>query len=321
MTRSDPGPTRPTRTIRARRSRGSPTTGRPRRPPTRPRRPTATTRWAAATGTTRPARRTRRRPASWAPAVTRTTRPGRSIRWTGPARSAPGAATARNRGPATATAPMPAIRSDPGPTRPTRTIRARRSPGLPTTGRPRRPPTRPRRPTATTRWAAATGTTRPARPQHPLDGPSPLGPGSEYREESRPGYRDTGAYGGDPLGSGSYPAHRDPYPPSAPDEPGTYPEDRRGQRYADDPFQSVYPEGPRDPAGPRRLPGRPPRRFAPVRPAAGAPGTTGSPRPFLAHKGRPSRPPGPAAREIWEKIGATGTVGGGAAFLVFGRCG
>ena len=77
--------------------------------------------------TTRPARRTRRRPASWAPAVTRTTRPGRSTRWTCPARSAPGAATARNRGPATATAPTPATRSDPGPTRPpTRTRRPRR---------------------------------------------------------------------------------------------------------------------------------------------------------------------------------------------------
>ncbi len=90
----------------------------------------------------------------------------------------------------------------------------------------------------------------PSGPQHPLDVPSPLGPGSGYREESRPGYRDS-AYAGDPLGSGSYPAHRDrdPYPPSAPDEPGTYPEDRRGQRYADDPFQSVYPDAPPGPAG------------------------------------------------------------------------
>ena len=93
----------------------------------------------------------------------------------------------------------------------------------------------------------------PSGPQHPLDGPSPLGPGSGYREESLPGYRDGGpSYAGDPLGSGSYPAYRDrdPYPSSR-DEPGTYPGDHRGQRYADDPFQSVYPDDPRDPAGPR----------------------------------------------------------------------
>ena len=115
----------------------------------------------------------------------------------------------------------------------------------------------------------------PSGPQHPLDGPSPLGPGSDYREESRPGYRDS-AYAGDPLGSGSYPAHRDPYPPSAPDEPGTYPEDRRGQRYADDPFQSVYPDGPRDPAGPAGYPddtrgGSHPYDLPPERPEQRAP--------------------------------------------------
>ncbi len=91
----------------------------------------------------------------------------------------------------------------------------------------------------------------PSGPQHPLDGPSPLGPGSGYREESLPGHRDGGPpYAGEPLGSGSYPAYRDrdAYPPSR-DEPGTYPGDHRGQRYADDPFQSVYPDDPRDRAG------------------------------------------------------------------------
>ena len=178
MTRSVPGPTRPTRKIRARRSRGSPTTGRPRRPPTRPRRPTATTRWAAATGTTRPARRTRRRPASWAPAATEVTRPGRGIRWTGPARST------RERLPRGIAARLPRqrLRRRPariaGPTRPTRTSRARRSPGSPTTGRPAaaRLPAPP-----SYRDDPLGGGYRdhPSGPQHPLDGPSPLGPGSD----------------------------------------------------------------------------------------------------------------------------------------------
>ena len=154
-----------------------------------------------------------------------------------------------------------------------------------------------RPPTATTRWvAAATGTSRPARstrlgpggyqdhptgpqhPQHPLDGPGPLGPGSGYREESLPGYRDSGpSYAGDPLGSGSYPAYRDrdPYPPSR-DEPGTYPGDHRGQRYADDPFQSVYPDDPRDPARPAGYPdgtrgGSHPYDLPPERPEQRAP--------------------------------------------------
>ena len=116
----------------------------------------------------------------------------------------------------------------------------------------------------------------PSGPQHPLDGPSPLGPGSGYREESVPGYRGSGAYAGDPLGSGSYPAHRDPYPPPAPDEPGTYPGGRRGQRYADDPFQSVYPDGPRAPAGPSGYPddtrgGSHPYDLPPERPEQRAP--------------------------------------------------
>ena len=103
---------------------------------------------------------------------------------------------------------------------------------------------------------------RPSGPQHQLDAPgppSPLGPGRGYREESLPGYRDSGPpYAGDPLGSGSFPAYRDrdPYPPSR-DEPGTYPGDHPGQRYADDPFQSVYPDGSRDPAGPARPVGYP----------------------------------------------------------------
>ena len=102
----------------------------------------------------------------------------------------------------------------------------------------------------------------PSGPQLPLDAPgplSPLGPGSGYREESLPGHRDSGPpYAGDPPGSGSYPVYRDrdPYPPSR-DEPGTYPGDHHGQRYADDPFQSVYPDDPRDPAGPARPVGYP----------------------------------------------------------------
>jgi hypothetical protein len=115
----------------------------------------------------------------------------------------------------------------------------------------------------------------PSGPQHPLDGPSPPGPGSGYREESPPGYRDS-AYG-DPLGSGAYPAYRDhdPYPPSARDEPGTYPEDRRGQRYAD-PFQSVYPDDARDPARPAGYPdgtrgGSHPYGLSPERPEQRAP--------------------------------------------------
>ena len=118
----------------------------------------------------------------------------------------------------------------------------------------------------------------PSGPKHPLDGPSPLGPGSGYREESLPGYRDGGpSYAGDPLGSGSYPAYRDrdPYPPSR-GEPGTYPGDHRGQRYADDPFQSAYPDDPRDPAEPAGYPdgtrgGSHPYDLPPERPEQRAP--------------------------------------------------
>ena len=135
-----------------------------------------------------------------------------------------------------------------------------------------------------------------------------LGSGS-YREESLPGYRDGGPpYAGDPLGSGPYPAYRDrdPYPPSR-DEPGTYPGDHPGLRYADDPFQSVYPDDPRDPARLRSYPGR----FTPLRPASGTPGTTGSPRPFLARVlARAGRPGRPEARESG-KDRRNGNSGGG----------
>ena len=120
----------------------------------------------------------------------------------------------------------------------------------------------------------------PSGPQHPLDGPSPLGPGSGYREESLPGYRDGGpSYAGDPLGSGSYPGYRDQEGPGA-SFPG----------YADDgpPPPSAYrdPSPPSyrdDPLGWRQLPG------SPVRPAAPA----GRPEPARA---RQRLPRGIAAR-------------------------
>jgi hypothetical protein len=114
-----------------------------------------------------------------------------------------------------------------------------------------------------------------------------------YRDESRsPGYRDSGnrPYGDDPLGSGTY---RQPsfqprdYPPDNPSlppvyrnddsagypngEPASYPADEpdgyRGQRYADDPFQSNYPDESRGGSHPYAPPEREPNR----------------------HRGRPSR--------------------------------
>ena len=102
----------------------------------------------------------------------------------------------------------------------------------------------------------------PSGPQHPLDGPSPLGPGSGYREESRPGYRDS-AYAGDPLGSGSYPVYQEepgasfpgfaddgPPPPSAYPPPPSYRDDPLGGGYQDHPSGPQHPlDGP-SPLGP-----------------------------------------------------------------------
>ena len=100
--------------------------------------------------------------------------------------------------PATATRPTPATRSDPGPTRSTgRRGRGRRSPGTPTTGRPRRPPTAipARRPTAMTRWAAAARYARrggrravlPRRPGQRQLPRSPVRPAAPARPRQLPG--------------------------------------------------------------------------------------------------------------------------------------
>ena len=143
------------------------------------RRPTATTRWAAATATTRPARRSRRTTRRWARAVTTTTRPARSTRWTGPSPLGPGSGYReeslpghRDSGPSYAGDPLGS-----GPTRATgiRRARAARSPGTPMTGRPRRrlprprPAALPRRPARrrlpgpAVRLAAPAGRSEPAR--------------------------------------------------------------------------------------------------------------------------------------------------------------
>jgi len=124
----------------------------------------------------------------------------------------------------------------------------------------------------------------------PLGAPSyrddPLGSGS-YRDHSPPGgsppggslpgHRDSGPYGGDPLGSGYRserpPSYRDDqYPPAYRDEPASYPGDAPGPRYPDDPFQSVYPDDYREPAYPDDTrPGSHPYGLPPDRPEPGAP--------------------------------------------------
>jgi len=95
-------------------------------------------------------------------------------------------------------------------------------------------------------------------PPPPAYGDGPLGSGG-YRDGSlpgsfpgsRPGHRDSDPYGGDPLGSGSYPSYPDDQdPPAYRDEPASYPGEAPGPRYADDPFQSVYPDDSRGPAYP-----------------------------------------------------------------------
>jgi hypothetical protein len=98
----------------------------------------------------------------------------------------------------------------------------------------------------------------------------PLGSGGypAYRDRapetadngSRPGHRDGDPYRNDPLGSGYRserpPPSYDPYPPSYRNEPAPYPAEAPypaaapGQRYDDDPFQSVYPEDSREPGHP-----------------------------------------------------------------------
>ncbi len=108
--------------------------------------------------------------------------------------------------------------------------------------------------------------------EDPLTSPS-------FRDQARsPGYRDSdsGPFGDDPLGSGSYqsPSYRDDgagqgYPSGGypagygDDDSGGY----RGHRYADDPFQSNYPDEPHDGSRPYGEPDREPR----------------------GHRGRPSR--------------------------------
>ena len=87
------------------------------------------------------------------------------------------------------------------------------------------------------------------------------------------GHPDSDPYGGDPLGSGSYPAYRDDqYPPAYRDEPPSYPGEAPGPRYTDDPFQSVYPDDSRGPAHPDDVrAGSHPYALPPDRPEPRAP--------------------------------------------------
>jgi hypothetical protein len=126
-------------------------------------------------------------------------------------------------------------------------------------------------------------------PSYP-DGPSPSYRRDSYREDplTSPSFRDQGRSAGyrdsnsgpfadDPLASGGYrPSRRDggdyqdqSYPSG--DYPAGYGGDDagryRGRRYTDDPFQSNYPDEPRDGSNPYAEPAREPR----------------------SHRGRPSR--------------------------------
>ena len=134
-------------------------------------------------------------------------------------------------------------------------IRAARSPAMPMTARPSTATAPRRRPTATTRSARAATTTAPS------------------TSRSRPGHRDSDPYGGDPLGSGSYPSYRDDqYPPAHRDEPASYPGEVPGPRYPEDPFQSVYPDDSRGTADPDDVrAGSHPYTLPPDRPEPRAP--------------------------------------------------
>ena len=110
-------------------------------------------------------------------------------------------------------------------------------------------------------------------PPPPAYRDDPLGSGG-YRDGSLPGHRDSDPYGGDPLGSGSYPSYPDgQYPPAYRDEPASYPgEAPPGPRYTDDPFQSVYPDDSRGPDYPDDVrAGSHPYALPPDRPEPRAP--------------------------------------------------
>ena len=90
---------------------------------------------------------------------------------------------------------------------------------------------------------------------------------------SLPGHRDSDPYGGDPLGSGSYPSYQDDqYPPAYRDEPPSYTGEEPGPRYTDDPFQLAYPDDSREPGYPGHVrAGSHPYALPPDRPEPRAP--------------------------------------------------
>ena len=120
------------------------------------------------------------------------------------------------------------------------------------------------------------------------DGPPSIPKAGGGAESRSAGSHNPSSYGGDPLGSGSYPVYRDraPGPPAGPpyadsdsgapsshrddppggfyrDEPAggnLYPGEVRGPRYPDDPFQSVYPDDARSGSHPYGVPDRPEQR-------------------------------------------------------------